>query len=386
MNHQHSGTRPRLVALDLLRGAAVAGMILANSPGSWAHGYAPLLHADWHGWTLTDMVFPTFLFSVGMAIGLSFPRSLSSAGERRLFWTRALRRVAALIGLGLLINALPTFDLAHLRLPGVLQRIALCYLCALALVVATARRDADGRTAVRDGAIAGAIVAILLLYWALLAFVPVPGFGPGRLDPTGNLSAWIDRVVLTVPHLWSEAVNDAGETVYDPEGLLSTLPAIANVLFGLLAVAAYRRGIAPTRLAVFGAVILLLGTWLHPLLPINKKIWTSSFVLVSSGFSVVLLALLIALSRSGSAQRAMTPLLVFGGNAILAFVLSQLLGVFGSLLLLAGGQTPQEWGFATALAMTGDAKLASLLCAVAILLLILAVLVPLHRRGIHLRL
>jgi predicted acyltransferase len=386
MNQPEGGTRPRLVALDLLRGAAVAGMILANSPGSWAHGYAPLLHADWNGWTLTDMVFPTFLFSVGMAIGLSFPRPLSTSVEQRLFWTRALRRAAALIGLGLFINLLPYFDFPHLRLPGVLQRIALCYLAALALVVATARREADGRLAVRDGVVAGAIITILLLYWALLTFVPVPGFGAGRLDPTGNLTAWIDRTVLTVPHLWSEAVNEAGETVYDPEGLLSTVPAIANVLFGLLAVAAYRRGVAPTRLAVFGALILLLGTWLDPVFPINKKLWTSSFVLVSSGFAFVLLALLMALSRSSAALRAMVPLRVFGSNAILAFVLSQLLGVFGALRLLAGGQTPQEWGFATAFAMTGDARLASLMCAVAILLLILAVLVPLHRRGIHLRL
>ncbi|WP_294393298.1 DUF5009 domain-containing protein [uncultured Sphingomonas sp.] len=386
MNGSGPGAKPRLVALDLLRGAAVMGMILANGPGSWSHAYRPLEHAEWNGWTLTDMVFPTFLFSVGVAIGLSFPRPLSTGEERRVFWARVLRRMAALIGLGLLLNALPFFDLAHLRLPGVLQRIALCYGLALLVLVGTARRDAEGRQAANVPAIGAAIAAILLAYWALMVLVPVPGFGAGRLDPAGNLAAWLDRTILTVPHLWSQGLDEAGRSVYDPEGLLGTVPALANVLFGVLATLAWRRGTTPPRLAVGGALLLLIGTWLDPVFPINKRIWTSSFALVSSGFSIVLLASLLSLVRSEAATRLLSPLKVFGGNAILAYVISQLLGVVGGLPILPGGATPQQWGFGVARQVAADPRLASLLCALAITGLVFAILLPLHRRMIHFRL
>jgi predicted acyltransferase len=380
------GGKQRVVALDLLRGAAVAGMILANGPGSWSHIYGPLEHAPWHGWTLTDMVFPTFLFSVGMAIGLSFPRALSSPDQRRTLWVRALRRAAALMALGLFLNLLPYFDVAHLRLPGVLQRIAVCYVLALAIVIGMGSRQSEGRTALRSGVIAAVIVGVLLLYWALLMLVPVPGIGTGRLDEAGNLAGWVDRTVLTVSHMWALGKDAAGQVVYDPEGLLSTLPATANVLFGVLATAAYRQGFTPLRIALVGAALLLLGTCLDPLLPINKRLWTSSFALVSSGFSFVLFALLAAVARSGVAPWLLTPLKIFGANAILAYMISELIAVFASLHLLPHGHTLQQWGFAQAQLLTSDLRLASLLCAVAILLLVLGLLAPLHRRAIHFRL
>jgi predicted acyltransferase len=380
------GVRTRFEALDILRGLAVAGMILVVSPGSWLHRYSQLDHAAWHGWTAGDLVFPTFLFSVGVALGLSFPRPLGPA-ERAQAWARIARRTAALILLGLLLNALPWFDLAHLRIPGILQRIALCYALAASLCLLTARPaagEASGRFELDPRAIAIAIAALLAGYWLLLMTL-----GGGLLDPAGNLGARIDRAIFTVPHLWPLGTAPDGSVAYDPEGLLSTLPAAANTLFGLLAAVTLRRHperAALIRIAIAGAVLLLLGLLLDPLLPINKRIWTPSFALLSSGIAALLLALLGWALAWRPAQLAAAPLRILGGNAILAFTLSQLFGVLGSLPLLPGGQSAQAWGFAVAGSILADPNQASLLCALAILALITALIWPLHRKGVHLRL
>jgi predicted acyltransferase len=394
----------RWAPLDLLRGLAVAGMILVNSPGDWTHTYPQLLHAAWHGWTLTDMVFPTFLFSVGAALGLSFPKRLATQGDRIRLWQRIIRRVLALIAIGLVLNwAMElggaaayhdpgTGTLAHVRIPGVLQRIALCYLLAAALILATAVRDGDGVVRVRPGVIGGAIAALLFGYWMLLMRVPVPGYGVGQLDAVRNLPGYVDRAVFGLPHLWRLGSETwGGPVTYDPEGLLSTLPATANLLFGVLAAGLWQR--APARAALWlvigGAVLMAAGLGLDPLLPINKRLWTSSFALLSSGFSALLLAVLVAaLPRLGEA-RLLTPFRVLGGNAILAFILSILLGVFGELPILGPADariTPQAWGDALALRAVPDPYLASLACALAMVALVTALLWPLHRRAIHFRL
>jgi predicted acyltransferase len=381
--------KERLMALDALRGLAVAGMILATSPGSWSDAYAPLQHAHWNGATATDMVFPTFLFAVGMAIGLSFPRSLTRSDRGRI-WARLLRRMAALIALGLFLQLLPSFDVAHLRIPGILQRIALCYGLGVACAVATARERVGGHGNLNPAAIATVALALLAGYWLIMALVPLGGFGAGRYDPEGNLAAVVDRALFTVPHLWPYGTDAAGKVVYDPEGLLSTLPATVNVLIGMLAGQAWKS--TPDRrtlvlIAIGGAVLVGAGLLIDPIFPINKRIWTSSFALLSSGVSALMLALLAALSRLSAARVLFRPLLVLGSNAIAAFVLSQLLGVFSGLPLLRGGaETPQAWGYALAQGITPDPKFASLLCALAILALIIAVLWPLHRRAIHFRL
>ncbi|WP_442680629.1 acyltransferase family protein [Sphingomonas sp. ASY06-1R] len=379
----------RVIALDALRGLAVAGMILANSPGSWIHLYEQLDHAAWNGFTATDMVFPTFLFSVGVAVGLSFPRALSET-DRARSWSRLVRRTLALIGLGLALNLLGSLSVTEWRLPGILQRIGLCYAIGAGLVLLSARRRDDGLATISVATIGGAIVVLLMVYWALLTFVPVPGFGPGRLDPAGNLTAFIDRAIFTTRHLWSLGTDADGTVVYDPEGLLSTLPATANVLIGVLAGWAWKQ--APTLrgmlvLAVAGALLVVGGLAFDPLVPINKRIWTSSFALLSSGVSMILFALLALALRSHAARIAAYPLRVLGGNATLAFVLSILLGIFSSYpIFRAGTQTPQAWGMALAQTIVADPKIASLLCALAILMLILALLWPLHRRAIHFRL
>ncbi|MBW8860449.1 MAG: DUF1624 domain-containing protein, partial [Caulobacter sp.] len=225
----------RIVALDVLRGLAVAGMILVTSPGSWDRAYAPLKNAAWRGWTPADLVFPTFLFCVGMAIGLSVPRLRTGEGASAALWLKIARRTALLIVLGLALNALPSFDLAHLRIPGVLQRIGLCYALASAICILPARAQTDGRLGLNLGVVVLAVIGLLVGYWALLTFTPVPGFGVDRWDSQGALPAFIDRAAFTIPHLWPYGTTEGVGVTYDPEGLLSTLPATVNVLLGAVA-------------------------------------------------------------------------------------------------------------------------------------------------------
>lgn len=386
--------RTRLLALDVLRGLAVAGMILVTSPGSWSYTYAELNHAAWNGWTVADLVFPTFLFGVGMALGLSFPRPLGRAAARMQLWRRIARRTAALIALGLLLNllsALAFSDLAHARLPGILQRIALCYLLGCVLVMATGRTDAAGRMEVNRTAMALAIAFLLAGYWALMMEVPVPGYGAGRLDPEGNLAAWIDRAVFTPRHLWSLGTAPSGAVTYDPEGLLSSFPATTNLLWGLLAATEWQRAGERSwpRVALAGLLLVLAGLAVDPVFPINKRIWTSSFALLSSGVSALLLVAVAAVARSGAGRRVLVPLQVLGGNAIFAFTLSFLLGIGSGLPLLSEAGvpvSPQKWGFDLAHAAISDPYAASFACAIGILVLIWGATWLLHRRAIHFRL
>lgn len=379
--------RGRVEALDLLRGLAVAGMIIVVSPGNWSVTYAPLEHAEWNGWTPADLVFPTFLFCVGMAWALSFPRR---EDDIPALWRRTFRRTALLILIGLLLNALPYFDMAHLRFPGILQRIALCYLITAGLTLLTARRR-DGMVEVNAPAIGIAAVLLLLGYWAMLRFVPVPGFGAGQLDSLRSLPAWIDRSVFTTDHLWNQGTTAGVGVTYDPEGLLSTLGAVGNSLIGVLAAVALQklpRHRSIILCAAAGAALILLAYVLEPLLPINKRIWTSTFTLVTSGISLLLLSGLLLLPLHGVAAWLAWPLRALGANAILAFVLSQLLGVIGALAFLPssnGPVSPQSWGYGIATGLIADPRLASLACAVGILAVILLAITPLHRKGVHLR-
>jgi predicted acyltransferase len=393
----------RLVVLDVFRGAAVAGMILVTSPGDWDSSYAQLQHAAWNGWTLADMVFPAFLFAVGMAVGLSFPRDLSTPGARTSLWLRVGRRTVALIVLGLLLNALynaavpgiPVYigqpGLAYIRIPGVLQRIALCYFGAMVLILATRDRTPDGKTDVNWRAIAATIAVLLVGYWLLMRFVPVPGFGVGRLDQEGNLAAYIDRAVFTPRHMWLfGSLGWNQPVIFDPEGLLSTLPALTNVLGGVIAGRAWRKspeGMAG-KLAIAGALLMTVGLLLDPVFPINKQIWTSSFALLSIGFSCLALALLTVALRSRLLERLSTPLRVLGVNAIFAYTISIILAkCSGAPWFYLDGQTvtAQEWGFGMARKLIPDPHLASLMCALAILAGIILLLWPLHRRAIHFR-
>ena len=381
------GKSGRVEALDLLRGLAVAGMIIVVSPGDWAKSYAPLQHAAWNGWTPADLVFPTFLFCVGMAWALSFPRRQEQGSA---LWPRILRRTALLILIGLFLNALPYFDLAHLRIPGILQRIALCYLTTAAITLLTARRR-RGLLHLNPIAIVIATAVLVLGYWAMLRFVPVPGFGAGHLDSFGSLPAWIDRNVFTTDHMWKYGTTAGVGVTYDPEGLLSTLGAVVNCLLGVLAAVAFHA--LPRRRSILyfvaaGAALIILAYLLDPILPINKRIWTSSFALATSGAALLMLSGLLLLPVRGAVTAATWPLRVLGANAILAFILSQVLGVIGALRFVPstyGMISPQAWGYGVATGLIADPDLASLACALGILAVILLAIAPLHRRGVYLR-
>ena len=290
--------RARLLALDAFRGATIAGMILVNNPGSWSHVYPPLLHADWHGWTPTDLVFPFFLWIVGVAITLSLGRRVEDGAPRGPIVKKIVVRALVLIGLGLLLNALsgvlPALvgvgersvgeAFASMRFPGVLQRIGLCYALTATAFLFLPRRVLPWLCA-----------ALLLGYWALMTWVQVPALdGSGALvadlDTEGDhLAGWLDRTVLGEGHIWRSA------KVYDPEGVLSTLPAVGTCLCGLFA-GRIVRSEAPLerrilQLFVAGAVLIVLGYCWDWFLPINKKIWTSSYVLFTAGQASCALAL-----------------------------------------------------------------------------------------------
>jgi len=399
-----SETAKRVMALDVLRGTAVAGMIVVTSPGDWNDAYPLLRHAAWNGWTLADMVFPMFLFAVGMALGLAFPRALGEPGALARHWRRVGRRAAALIVLGLIVNATFTAEILgipvyighpgmdFLRIPGVLQRIALCYVAATALILVSGRKTADGAIDVNPRAIAAAIVGILIGYWLLMRFVPVPGFGIGRLDQEGNLASYIDRTVFTTAHLWPlGSVNWGGPVVFDPEGLLATLPATTNTLFGVLAAVAWRRlaDRAVPRFALLGAVLMAAGMSFDAVFPINKLIWTSSFALLSAGFSWLTLAFLLWMLRSRRVERLCAPLRILGCNAILAFLLSIVFTKIGGapwFRLNGATVTAQGWGDGIARQILPDVHLAATACAFGVLAIITLMLWPLHRRALHVRL
>ncbi len=373
-----SGSDPRpspgrLASLDAFRGLAIAGMILVNNPGSWAHVYPPFLHATWHGATPTDLVFPFFLFAIGVAMSFSFAARTARGDARSHLMRHVATRALILYGLGFLGAAWPSFDLDTVRLVGVLARIAMVYLVAGALVLFLSRR-----------AIFATMLGLLFGYWALMALVPVPGFGAGDLSAQGSLASWIDRAVLG-PHMWS-----GGGGVYDPEGLLSTLPAVASTLAGLFAGDCLRTGRASTaRLLGFGLVLILLGHAWDVAFPINKPIWTSSYVAYTTGWALVALAALHWVVDVRGWRRWSRPLVVCGMNAITLFVAS---GFVAKGLVLwrvadgAGGTTSAyNLIYETAFASWAGPLNGSLAFAVAMVLLWTGVAWAMDARGIHLK-
>lgn len=313
----------RSVALDVFRGLTIAFMVLVNNPG--AASYPPLRHADWHGWTPTDLVFPFFVFIVGAAIPYSLSARARKGGGRGAFVLRLVRRAAILFALGLLLAGFPRFDFSTIRIPGVLQRIALSWLLA---TLVCARAGPRARLAVAG--------ILLVAHTALLTLVPVPGVGPPSLGKDTNLGAWLDRQLLD-GHLWKQSKT------WDPEGVLGTLTAVATALLGAAAGDVARRVSGPRRraavLASGGALLLLLSVPAATVIPVNKPLWTASYVLLSGGFAALLLALL-GVACDGPRPRplriALVPFVALGRNAILVFVLSGLLAKTLSLITVAG--------------------------------------------------
>jgi len=323
-------TSARVLSIDVLRGLTIALMILVNDPGDWSHVYPQLDHAVWNGWTLTDLVFPSFLFLVGMSLVFSFQSRITRGDSRLTLAGHLFRRAAIIFAIKMFLSAYPHFHLAHIRIYGVLTRIALCYLCAGLICLCT-----------RKILPLASITAVLLIgYWALMRFVPVPGFGVPThdiplLDPTGNLAAWIDRGISAFT-LRTINMGRLYQTTRDPEGLLSTLPAIATTLIGSITAVfmrspEYTQATKRNVFALAGALFVTAGELWNRTFPINKNLWTSSYVLLAAGISLLGLALFYWLvdmqriqDKSRIAKAALWPWLVFGSNAIAAFVLSEL--------------------------------------------------------------
>jgi len=363
----------RLVSLDVFRGITVAGMLLVNNPGSWSAIHPPLRHAEWHGWTPTDLIFPFFLFIVGVAMTFSFAAQRERGAERSVLLAKAAKRAAILVVLGLLLQSYPWigFDLGHLRIPGVLQRIGVAFLAASAVVLFTGWR---GRLV--------AMISLLLGYWALMSWVPVPGVGAGVWEPGKDLGAYLDRLVFGTDHLWRQAKT------WDPEGLLSTLPAIATVLFGVFAGDWLRSRRSPAEklrlLLIAGAAGIALGQLWGLAFPINKALWTSSYVVFTAGMAMIGLGLCYWLIDVKKYQRWGFPFLLFGVNAITAFFLSGI-GARVITQIHVGDATLKGWLYNTLLTPYLAPVNASLAFALMYVAFWMGMMWVLYRRGIFIK-
>ncbi len=370
----------RLASLDAFRGATIAAMLLVNNPGSWSHAYGPLLHAPWHGWTFTDLIFPAFLWIVGVSLTLSTARRIEAGADRAALLRHAAQRSAIIFALGLLLATFPfgllpahDFSLATVRIPGVLQRIAVCALAATAIFLWTGPR---GQAAWAAGLLVG--------YWGLLTLVPVPGHGPGVLEPKGSLAWWIDSNLLA-GHTWRGAPAPG----FDPEGILSTLPAIATVLCGTLA-GAWMRGVRPPErtsagLVLSGLALLAVGWAWGLVFPINKNLWTSSYTVFMAGWSSLLFGLFHWLVDVRGWRRWAQPFVWYGMNALALFVLAGLVGRLLGLIRWTGESgaavTLKGWLYGTFFTPYFEPINASLAFAVSFVLAFLALAWALWRRG-----
>lgn len=322
----------RLISLDAFRGITIAGMILVNNPGSWSYIYKPLRHAEWNGWTPTDLIFPFFLFIVGVAMTYSFGKLQSLEIPKSDIYKKVLRRTVILFSLGLLMHIFPLvrfdpfrlFDFSTMRIMGVLQRIALCYLFASIILLESKRPVTQ----------AGWAFGLIIFYWVIMKTVPVPGHGAGVLTMKGNLATYLDNLIMP-NHLWKPR--------WDPEGLLSTIPAISTVLIGVLTGHLLRSEKSKTEktvwMFVLGNVGLVSGLVVDVWFPINKGLWSSSYVLFTAGFALHFLAICFWFIDVQGYKRWAQPFVVYGMNAIAVFVAS---GLMAKLLYMI--QVPTATG------------------------------------------
>ncbi len=423
----------RLVSLDVFRGMTIAGMVLVNNPGTWSAIYGPLKHAEWHGITPTDYIFPFFLFIVGVAIPIALSKYVAD-GITRHAYVKIVSRSVAIFAAGLAISALPLFDInkttipglfkwvavvaviaalfflflrkfkvamalvavwaailgvsqlagyeiigynfAGMRIPGVLQRIAVCYLFAALIFLHT-----NWKQQVAIG------VGLLLIYWWLMTAVPVPGCEVASIsDKACNLAAYIDRLILTEAHIWR-----AGK-VYDPEGLLSTLPASATTIAGVVTGTWLRKEQRPAEtvngMFFFGLLMLAIGWSWSLVFPLNKALWTSSYVVYTAGLALLTLAACYWLIDIKGYRRWAKPFVIFGVNALALFVFS---GIFARMLSIirveadAGSIPLQKWIFESLFLALASPINASLLYALSFILFWLFLMWLLYRKRIFLK-
>jgi predicted acyltransferase len=375
----------RMISIDALRGLTIAFMILVNNNGDESHAYWPLKHAEWNGFTPTDLVFPTFLFLVGVATVFSTAARLAQGATKMSLFLHTLRRGIIIFLFGQLVNNFPYFHLATWRVYGVLPRIAICYFLLATFYIFFPGWKSKLATA----------IAAIVGYWVIMRLIPVPGYGmPVHdipiLDPDRNIVAYVDRLIFSAPHLY--------EHTRDPEGLISTLPSLGTALFGLLTGIWLRTsrslGEKARGIAMAGVTGVILGGIWNTWFPINKKLWTSSYTLWVGGLSMLLLALSIWLvdirgSRDRSATSAkpawLTPFLVFGSNSIFAYVLSELLASALGNFPIRPGVSLVTGPYLAALHAIGNPALVSLLYSLCFVLVCWIPTYVLYRKRIFLR-
>jgi predicted acyltransferase len=314
---------PRLVSLDAFRGFTIASMVLVNNPGDWGHIYRQLGHAEWNGWTFTDWIFPFFLFICGVSMTFSLGRRAEAGDDRaQLLWQLA-KRAAIIFAIGLTLNFIPAFNLDTLRIPGVLQRIALCTLLAAPIVVYCDWREQCGW-----------IAALLIIYTVLMLWLPVPDvtgrIAAGALEPGRDVGAYVDRWLLD-GHLWAKSKT------WDPEGVVSTLPALCSQLFGVLTGRWLLTDTDKATKTVWMLLAGLLCLWIGAIIdatvmPINKSLWTTSYCIAMTGWALLVFAAFFWLIDGNHAKRAreqaakwLLPFTIYGMNALFIFALSSLI-------------------------------------------------------------
>jgi predicted acyltransferase len=379
---------PRLLSLDVFRGFVIASMILVTDPGTYKYKYHQLGHALWTHPTCTDMIAPAFLFMVGVAIPFSFTSSTKRGVSRAALFWRICRRSVLLTLLGLALNELPVFRWHTLHYNGILQLVGRCYFISAMLYLALLYAEPRRRAAI----IAVVAFGSLALYAALLKFVPVPGYGVGDFGMIGNLPAYVDRALLGVNHMGAYYRVPGYGVAFDPNGLLITVSASFSTLIGVLAgVISSSEKSARWKLVGFvgaGTFLLFLGLALNPWTPMIKNIWTATYALFSTGVSLLAFYVVYWIIDLRRFRRGLTPLLILGTNAILAFSLStvvtRLLGIH--FLQNDSITSPHQWMFDHVFLPWLPPYVASLTYALLIVVFNILLVYPFYRKRIFLRL
>jgi predicted acyltransferase len=301
--------KQRLYALDVFRGFTIIAMLTVNYPGNWSHVFAPLLHKDWHGVTPTDLIYPFFLFIVGVSIYYAYSTRLSAGITATDVYKKILIRTVKIFGLGIFLNLYPEFNFSEVRIAGVLQRIALVFLFCSVLFINT-----SWKTQLKVG------IGILVGYCILMMWIPTPGFNTPMLEPGKNLAAWVDSKFLP-GKMW--------QGTWDPEGILSTFPAFVNTIAGMLVGKLIGHSALETdnliKIIVYGFTACVIGVIWHYYFPINKQIWSSSYVMITSGLSTIVLSICLYLFDFKKQKKWTFASAVFGNNAIAAYFLAGIL-------------------------------------------------------------
>ena len=361
----------RLIALDIFRGLTITTMIIVNDPGIEERAYAPLLHAKWNGITPTDYVFPSFIFMVGISIALSYSKQLANGVPRGAMIRKIIRRAVILFALGVFLSVLPYFDFANYRIPGVLQRISLVHF-ASALLFLYSGWKFQARLA----------AFILVAYCMVMTLIPVPGYGYAILEPGKNLAAWLDAIVIP-GRMW--------QGTWDPEGILSSFPAVVTGILGMLAGQWVLGKQTVERKIIWlffaGFLSFALANFWNGWFPINKNLWTSSFVLYTAGLDAMILASLYFLVDVLGHRRGWKFAMIYGSNAIAAYLVAE---VFSDLLVYRWGGREQgksinDWVIEKLLPTGISPELLSFIWALAFCALCFIPIYVLYRKKIFLK-